>query len=203
MNAGVYPEPVVHHPAWLVAADGHLVAGVELDEAAQVGWIVHGRDQCVGVARVDAPRLGGLLRVVVHAGVGEHDEPGRVDVEEVPARPGVAGSEVLGYRTEPGPVGVAQAADLPGRSDARRTVQPPGQAPHGPVPHGFPRTAKQLRGQFTALGGQSVQQPDDPLPPGVVALLDPLDGGVEELAEPPLEPQAEAGLQCRVQLGAN
>ena len=58
-------------------------------------------------------------------------------------------------------------------------------------------------GQFTALGGQSVQQPDDPLPPGVVALLDPLDGGVEELAEPPLEPQAEAGLQCRVQLGAH
>jgi hypothetical protein len=151
---------------------------------------------------VGAPRFGGPLRVVVHARVGEHDEPGCIDVPEVPAGTGVAGEDVLGDHAEPGSVGVAQAADLAGRADARHAGQPLGQT-GGLVPHGVPRAVKQFRGQVDALGGQAVQQPDRRLPPGVIALLDPLDGGVDELAEPPPEPGAPAGLQRCVQLGTD
>jgi hypothetical protein len=49
-----------------------------------------------------------------------------------------------------------------------------------------------------------MQQPDRRLPPRVVAaLLDPFQGGVDELTEPPPEPQAPAGLQHLVQLSTH
>jgi hypothetical protein len=62
---------------------------------------------------------------------------------------------------------------------------------------------KQFRGEVGALGGQAMQEPDQRVPPGAIALLHPLDRGVDELAEPLPEPQAPAGLQHPVQLSTD